>query len=122
MVMTTFTDEGQRLRAEVGRLPRGQGHKYAPELRRKILAWVDHAKSSGMSERRCGELLGIKSHRFAYWRQMERRVAEAPKALVPVAVRDDEPFGSPISFVAPSGYRIVGVTIEQAVALLRAFA
>lgn len=122
MVMTIFAEEGQRLRAEVGRLPRGQGHKYAPELRRRILNWVDEAKRSGVSERRCGELLGIKSHRFAYWREMERRAGDPAKALVPVVVREDERFGSSISFVAPSGYRIVGITIEQAVALLRAFA
>jgi hypothetical protein len=39
-----------------------------------------------------------------------------------VPVRDDFPFGPMISFATPSGYRVEGLTLDQALGLLRAFA
>jgi len=41
---------------------------------------------------------------------------------VPVAVRDDLlPFGPTLSFSAPGGYTIGGLTLDQAIGLLRLF-
>lgn len=119
----TFQEEGQRLRAEVGRLARGQGHKYPADLRGRILAWVERARESGMSERVCGAELGLKPHRFDYWRKMASRDAAEPRALVRVDVHDElVPLGPGLSFATPSGYRLEGLTMEQAIALLRVFA
>lgn len=119
----TLQEEGQGLRAEVGRLARGQGHKYPAELRGRILAWVERARDAGMSERTCGAALGLKPHRFEYWRKMATRDAAEPHALVRVGVHDEPtPFVSGLSFATPSGYRLEGLTMEQAIALLRVFA
>lgn len=52
----------------------------------------------------------------------EERTAEAaPLALVPIAV-SGLVMGSPISLVAPSGYRVEGLSLEQVSALLRELA
>lgn len=118
----TIQDEGQRLRAEVGRLARGQGHKYPAELRGRILAWLERARDSGMSEYACSVELGLKPHRFEYWRRMATRDSAEPRALVRVAVDEAVPAGSGLSFATPRGYRLDGLTMEQAVALLRVFA
>jgi hypothetical protein len=80
------------------------------------------------------QALGIPAHRLIAWRDEERRIAATvvpepviPRpsdttAIVPVAVRDDStPFGPMIAFSAPSGYRIEGLTLDQAIGLLRLF-
>jgi len=115
-----ITEECNRLSAEVARLAHGQGHKYPPDLRRRILDWVERAKQAGMTEGGCSARLGIKRGRFAYWRRMKSG-EETSLALAPITVVDDSRGESGVTFVAPSGYRIEGVTLEQAVALLRAF-
>jgi hypothetical protein len=40
---------------------------------------------------------------------------------MPVAIRDELPFGPTIAFCAPGGYRIEGLTLDQAIGLLRLF-
>jgi hypothetical protein len=119
----TVHEEGQRLRAEVGRLARGQGHKYPAELRGRILAWVERARASGMTEGACGTELGLKPHRFDYWRKMAQRDAAEPRALVRVGVHEPPVLcGAGLSFATPSGFRLEGLTMEQAIALLQVFA
>lgn len=46
---------------------------------------------------------------------------EEPVALVPIRVTP-MPTGNVLALVAPSGHRIEGLTLEQAVALLRELA
>lgn len=82
----------------------------------------------------CMEALGLSLVLVEKWRDEERMVAATivpdpviPRptettALVPVTVRDDDfPFGPRISFSAPGGYRIEGLTLDQAIGLLRLF-
>src|SRR5688500_3942804 len=114
-----IADEASRLRVEVIRLGTATGRRYSSRnLRQRILRWVERAKRSGMSERDCSERLGIPQRQFHRW-----RVAEgAPEqALVPVEVASDESRNEgSIAFVSPNGYRIEGLTIGQAIVLLRA--
>lgn len=116
----TITEECSRLSTEVARLAQGQGQKYPPDLRRRILDWVERAKQTGMTEGGCSARLGIKRGRFAYWRRMKPE-EETSLALVPITVVEEHRRESTVTFVAPTGCRIEGITLEQAVALLRAF-
>jgi hypothetical protein len=81
--MTTISDEANRLRLDVARLRPGRGRKYTPGLRRRILAWVDHAKQTGMLDIDCSNALGIPQHRFEIWRTYEHR--PRPKSSKPKA-------------------------------------
>jgi hypothetical protein len=123
----TLAEEGNRLRLEIVRLGDPAVRRYTEELRKRVLDWSARAKQSGMKERECAELLDIPRQRLIAWRSDRawrgRRSPVEMKALVPVEVhegRTGAPFG-PLAFVSPSGHRVEGLTIAEAIALLRAF-
>src|SRR5579871_2158740 len=117
----TLAEQGHRLRSEILRLQVGQARRYEPKLKRRILAWVERARRDGMSERECSKRLGIPQRRFSIWRSHQH--AHPPTKLVEVEVEHEEPV-APITFAiaSPSGYRIDGLTLEQAIAFMRALA
>ena len=112
----TLLEHGNRLRAEIEGMEAGSARRYGRAQRRRILRWVDRAVRSGMAERECSTQLGISRKRLTMWR------AKESKALVQVEIEDEPAAGSGISFVSPTGYWIDGLTIDQAIALMRAFA
>ena len=115
----TLVEQGNRLRAEIEGMEAGSARRYEPAQRRRILKWVDRAVRGGMSESDCCKLLGIAAKRLSLWRAKQ---PARSKALVRVEVSDEAAPGSSISFVSPSGYWIDGLTMEQVIALMRAFA
>jgi transposase-like protein len=106
---------------------------YSPTLRRRIVEFVDAAKAAGMSERDCCEAIGISRQSVAVWRKAvpssrERADAfldEVPieatsKALVPVEVTTSSvQLGTALALVTPRGFRVEGLSLEQAFSLLR---
>ena len=96
----------------------GSARRYSRAQRRRILGWVERAVASGMTEHACTTQLGLSAKRLATWRAKEA----SPRKLVAVEVREDGTSAASISFVAPSGYWIDGLSIDQAIALLREFA
>jgi hypothetical protein len=129
----TLSKEANEIRSEVQSLRKGPGRKYSKALRQRVLAWMKRAFDEGMHEGECMQALGIPAHRLIAWRDEERRIAatvvpepvipraSATTAIVPVALDDSTPFGPMIAFAAPSGYRIEGLTLDQAIGLLRLF-
>ena len=64
-----------------------------------------------------GTQLGIPQHRFDYWRGNGKPVARPkPEAFVAVDVVDDPP--DVVALVSPSGFRVEGLTVEQAIAMM----
>lgn len=130
----TLTKEANEIRSEVQSLRKGPGRKYSKALRERVLSWLKRAEAEGLFERDWLQL-GIPLQRLVAWRDEERRIAATvvpepviPRpsettTLVPVALRDDDllPFGPMISFSAPGGYTIGGLTLDQAIGLLRLF-
>lgn len=96
----------------------GSARRYSRAQRRRILQWVERAVASGMTEHACTMQLRISAKRLATWRAKEA----SPRKLVAVEVQDDAAPAASISFVAPSGFWIDGLSIDQARALLREFA
>ena len=125
----TILDEGKQIRSEVARLRPGRGRKYDIGLRRRIVAWVERAKQAGMLEVECSRAVGVPQHRFEMWRKYDHRDAvrrEAqgetaePVALVPVhAAPIEVTLG--ITVVTSRGWRVEGLSVEQAAMLLREF-
>jgi hypothetical protein len=130
----TLSKEANEIRSEVEALRRGPGRKYSKALRARVLCWLKRAAAEGLYEPDWLQL-GIPIQRLVAWRDEERRIAATvvpdpviPRptestALVPVAMRDELlPFGPMISFTAPGGYTVGGLTLDQAIGLLRLFA
>jgi hypothetical protein len=119
----TLAEEGNRLRLEIVRLGDAAKRQYPEELKTKVLDWVARSRQSGLTEGACAELLDMPRQRFVAWRSWRASVGKAPsRKFVPVEVREEvpKPFAA-VSFVTPNGYRVEGLTIAEAIAILRAF-
>jgi transposase-like protein len=118
-----ISDESKKLRTEVGVLRRDRRRRYPPDLRRRILEWVERHVQDGGTETECAVTLGMKVHRFHQWRdQVRERATAAPTAeLVPVEIvgpRSNQ--HGHLVLVAPSGCRVEGLTVAEALELLEA--
>src|SRR5262245_32326016 len=121
----TLSKEANEIRSVVQSLRKGPGRKYSKTLKARVLAWMERALDEDWREVECMEAIGIPLQRLLKWREEAQRIAAtvvpAPviprptdsTALVPVAIRGDDslPFGPGISFSAPGGYRIEGLTL-----------
>ena len=122
--------------------PFGRGGSYTPRLRRRIVEFVDLAKAAGMSEAACCKSIGVSPTSIATWRRAARQAesSEEPepsvpfdvplelstepisKDLVPIEVTPSPiQLGGGLSLVTPRGYRVEGLSLEQAFALVREF-
>lgn len=129
----TLTDEAKAIRNELQQQRHGRG-RYPQELRCKIIGWYVRARDSGMSLEEIYRLLGVKPQLLEKWYEADLRraatIVPPPSTpatgtamqVVPVVVDDSYPFGPGVAFVTPSGYRITGLTLGQALDLLRAYA
>lgn len=127
----TLLDEAKQIRNEVLHLREGAGRRFGSKLRGEILDWVGRAEESGMTFPEACRAVGVMTQRVKDWRCGRRRDRPALRsgrdargtvAMVPVSVR--EPQGAEvgsITFGTPSGHTISGLTLDQAIGLLRVF-
>jgi hypothetical protein len=116
----SLSDEANKLRVDIVRCGTSHGRRYPAGLREQILAFIDHAKSAGTPVSESCRRLGISSKQLSSWRAAIR--ASETQALVPVHLADGQAPREPLAFVAPSGFRVEGVSIAQAIDLMRALA
>lgn len=102
------------LRRELAPRARGPGLHYPDELRDRIARWTRRQLDSGASLGGLATLLGVHRETLRRWTADEVRSL----ALVPVDVVTDERCGSALSVVSPTGFRIDGLTLEEAIAAL----
>lgn len=90
--------------------------RYSPELKARIIAYVEARRAAGDTQVVVSEAVGVK------WTTLRRWVSTRPStALVPVRVRASPSASlSPLSLVTPSGYRLEGLEVRDAVTLFRA--
>lgn len=117
-----ITDEARELRNQVTKLRPDKRRRYGEDLRRRILHWIARVEAEGGSEIDCSKYLGIKTWRFRTWRQSEARKETTHESMALVPIDTSGMMPSAIVLVAPSGYRIEGVSLTQVVALLRELA
>ena len=114
----TIEAEGQRLRREIALLPPGRTRRYSPELRKRTLRWVARARAAGMTQAGAGAEIGVPIQSLVLWRSRSAPPTPRARRIVPVEVVADP--SSQVAVVTPSGLRLEGLTIEQAIAVLRA--
>lgn len=128
----TILDEAKQIRNEVLQLRPGAGRRFGSKLRGQILDWIVRAEESGMALPEACRAVGIMTQRVNDWRRGRRRDRAATRsrrqqrdeslAMVPVTVQDDAraEVGA-ITFGTPSGHTVSGLTLDQAIGLLRVF-
>jgi len=89
-------------------------------VRRKLIAFARGRRGDGIGVRRIAAATGVSPESIRRWTQRGETRLTA-RELVPVELRVEVPRAEPrgaLSVISPSGYRIDGLTFEQAVVAL----
>ena len=105
-------DEARFLRRELDRIGTRRGRCVPPELKARATAWITEQRARGRAVAVLAVELGVAAGTVLRWSN------GGVRALVPVSVVPDE---APtfVAVVSPSGFRIEGVTLADAVRVLR---
>ena len=117
-----MASEGVELRRRVMALGRRtRGARIPDELRSEVIRYAMARRRDGDGVRRIAGTLGVSPESIRRW--TTPTAARQTRALVPIVVRADEAEQTGLlALVAPGGYRIEGLTVASAAALLRALA
>jgi transposase-like protein len=105
------------LRAALASHESGRGKRYSAELKARIIEFARARRADGASWSQISADLGVAFETVRRW-----CIASEPRssrALVPVRVVHDSAERT-VSVGSPAGYRIDGLTLHEAVAVLRA--
>ena len=109
-----MSSESQRLRDALSRVGRGRGKRVPGELRERVTAYARKRRQGGASLAQLAQETGLSQETLRRWCS-----EAAGTALVPVHVVADAA-SRPVVVVSPSGYRLEGLELDEAVAVLRA--
>ena len=112
-------DDGSLARAAVVALgPRGRTSRIPDAVRAEVLAYARRARAAGRSWAGIAHAVGLSAGALKNWSQ----TPPAPPRLVPVGVAAPAPDtpGAALVVVSPGGYRVEGLDLATATALLRA--
>ncbi len=111
--------EARELRRRVARLQRDRpGFRFSPALRAEISAWVAEQRRHGVWWCDLSRAIGVSAATLKRW-TTPRAVATA--VMLPVEVVDVPPIGT-VTLVSPTGLRIEGVAIADAITILQGLA
>ena len=98
--------------------PRGRGARLPDEVRRELIAFAHGRRPDGVGVHRIAAVTGVSPESIRRWTRDEP--GSTARELVAVEVRAEvtpAQIGT-LSVCSPSGYRIDGLTLEQAVVAL----
>jgi hypothetical protein len=100
--------------------PRGRGHRLAGQVREEASAWAMRAMADGASVAMVARSLDVAPETVRRWRAAGKVAGTV--APIPVEVIEEVSAAGLrlVSIAAPGGYRVEGLTIEEAATLLRA--
>jgi hypothetical protein len=101
--------EQSALRRAFARIQRQPGESYPAALRERATAWAIAQRDTGVSWQQLADALGVHIATVRVWATHKVRMRRVE------VVADDERV---VSVVSPSGYRVEGVTLSEAAALL----
>lgn len=105
-------DEARLLRRELDRIGTRRGRCVPPELKARARAWIREQRAGGHTVDELAAALGIATGTVTRWSSSSGR------ALVAVRVVPDATAAT-VSIVSPLGYRIEGLSLTDAVRVLR---
>lgn len=107
--------ESAVFRRELDRIVTRRGPCVPRELRERVSAWLAAQRAMGRSVSDLAIELGLARGTVMRWSSE----AKSSKAIVPVRVVQ-EAEAHTVAVVSPSGFRVEGVTVSEAAAMLRA--
>jgi hypothetical protein len=100
---------------------RTRGARIPDELRAEVIRYAMERRRCGDGVREIARALGVSPESIRRW--TTPTAAGRARALVPIVVRDDDDaLPGPVTVTSPHGYRVEGLTLASAAALLRALA
>ena len=108
---------GRALRQALAVRERGRGKAVPAELKARVRAHAQERRRQGATYQQIGDELGVPMESVRRWSLAEALVSRRT-AAVPVQVVTEPRSG--ISIVSPSGFRLEGLELQDAVAVLRA--
>ena len=107
------SNEGKALSRAISQVGVGPGRRVPPELKAHVSSYAKGRRAQGTSYAAIGRELGLAEQTVQRWCAGTSR-----PAMVPVEVVAEGRSG--IALVAPSGYRVEGLSLDELVSLLRA--
>ncbi len=104
--------EQRKWKEAFSKMRRGRGQRYAPELKSQASAWAKAERRAGGSWKTIAAAIGVHPKTLRDW-----CMQAGETRLRRVHVVEDEAPAS-VSVVSPSGYKIEGLTLSEATALL----
>ena len=108
--------EAEHLRRELDRVGARRGPCFSEDLKRRATAWIVKRRAAGVRVAEVAAELGLAQGTVLSWSARAR----ATHSLVPVEVVTEPSAEKTVSVVSPSGFRIEGLSLLEAAALLRA--
>ena len=105
------------LRAAIASHHPERGKPYDAELKERIISHVTSRRAAGSSLASLALELGMSTETLRVWSAARSR--KRPQAMIPVQVVAERPERG-ATVVSASGYRIEGLTLDEAVQVLRA--
>ena len=99
---------------------RTRGARIPEELRAEVIRYAEERRRSGDGVRKIARSLGVSPESIRRW--TTPGTIKRTRALVPVVVREQDEGVKALTVVAPGGYRVEGLTVSSAAALLRELA
>jgi transposase len=94
----------------------GRGKQYAPSLRSAVVEFAHKRRSQGASWKEIAGELGMRFETVVRW-----STRASSRSLKRIEVVDEgRVVGGGLSIVSPSGHRLEGLTVQDAIAVLRA--
>ncbi len=115
--------ELRELRRELATIERGRGRYYPPALRARITRWARRRLAGGDSVNAVARDVALHPTTLAGWLGAPGPAPATSTALVPVEVvaapaRVTPMTQAPVVLVSPSGYRVEGLTLDDALRAL----
>lgn len=107
------------LRRELASVEKGRGKRYPEQLRSRVITWAAGRRAAGASWEQIKRELGQRFDTVRRWCSAESRGASTSRALVPVRIVRDEPAARTVAVISPAGFRVEGLTLSEAAAMLR---
>jgi hypothetical protein len=104
------------LRKALAAVEKGRGKRYPAALRARVVAWAVERRRGGASWEAIKRELGQEYDTVRRWC---RAAVPTTRALVPVRVIAHPVPARVVAVVSPSGFRIDGLSLTEAAALLR---
>jgi hypothetical protein len=89
---------------------------YPPKLRAQVGAYARAKRAEGLTWRAIAEEVGLSRTAVATW--AKEAAPQGASRLVPVVLVEEPQEGTPLSLVSPHGFRLEGLSLQQAAQLL----